>query len=122
MFNLNVHLIILIIPQPCNSYFLYPVRFCLDGCARARATAASRQENLMRCLHGCRSIKPHVRSCWEMNYSTFPLAIFAYVAFSAACSTGHASIRLQRLRYIPANCKRATKSHSYSTLNLAELW
>ena len=33
-------------------------------------------ENLMRCLHGCRSIKPHVRSCWEMNYSTFPFGDF----------------------------------------------
>ena len=30
-----------------------------------------RRASLMRCLYGCRSIKPHVLSCWEMNYSFF---------------------------------------------------
>ena len=64
-----------------------------DGGAAAVCGAA---ENLMRCLHACRSIKPHVRSCWEMNYSTFPFGDFCLCSlfFSAACSTGHGSLSL----------------------------
>ena len=48
----------------------------LATCDGGAAAVCGVAENLMRCLHACRSIKPHVRSCWEMNYSTFPFGDF----------------------------------------------
>ena len=68
----------------------------LATCDGGAAAVCGVAENLMRCLHACRSIKPHVRSCWEMNYSTFPFGDFCLCSlfFSAACSTGHGSLSL----------------------------
>ena len=44
-----------------------------------------REASLMRCLYDCRSIKPHVLSCWEMNYSFFSSD------FCLDCNLSHSS-------------------------------